>query len=147
MISLRHNLYYNYPERITSTPRDLYRRIKDDTPKLTLVCLTYVKCLAEWSRRICRPYNIRTIFTSASALLRYLFHVKPLTEFNMTKNCVYSISCSYGKVYKRETCHPLKIRQEEYRKAVVRVKLKSRVWRCIYRRKRETICSYGIKLK
>ena len=37
----------------------------------------------------------------------------------MIKNCVYSISCSCGKIYKGETGRPLKVRLE-HRKAVVR---------------------------
>ena len=37
----------------------------------------------------------------------------------MTKNCIYSIPCSRGKIYKGETCHPLKVRLQEHRKAVV----------------------------
>ena len=41
-------------------------------------------------------------------------------EFNMTKNCVYSIPCYCGKIYKGETGRPLKVRLEEHRKAVVR---------------------------
>ena len=49
-----------------------------------------------------------------------LFRVKPPTEFNMIKDCVYPILCSCGKVYKGETCHPLKIRLKEHWKAVVR---------------------------
>ena len=52
----------------------------------------------------------------SSTLQRYLFCVKPPTEFNMIKNCVYSILCSCGKAYKG---HPLKIRLEEQWKAVV----------------------------
>ena len=60
------------------------------------------------------------IFTSGSTLQRYLLRVKPPKEFNMITKCVYSIPCSYGKVYKDETCRPLKIRLEEHRKAVVR---------------------------
>ena len=38
----------------------------------------------------------------------------------MTKNCVYSIPCSCGKVYKGETGRPLKVRLDEHGKAVVR---------------------------
>ena len=37
----------------------------------------------------------------------------------MTKNCVYSIHCSCGKIYKGETGRPLKVRLEEHWKAVV----------------------------
>ena len=89
MISLRHNLHRNNnPERITSAPRNLDRRIKDNTRKLTTVCLPYVKGLAERIQRICSPYDIRTVFTSGSTLQRYLFRVKPRTEFNMIKNYV-----------------------------------------------------------
>ena len=120
MISLRLNLQRKYPERITSAPRNLDRRIEDNTPKLPMVCLPYVKGLAERIQKICSPYDIRTVFTSGSTLRRYLFRVKPPTEFNMTKNCVYSIPRSCGKIYKVETGHPLKVRLEEHRKAVVR---------------------------
>ena len=71
-------------------------------------------------KKICRPYDIRTVFISGSTLRRYLFRVKPPTEFNMIKNCVYSIPCSCGKVYNGETGRPLEVRLEEYQKAVVR---------------------------
>ena len=40
MISLRRN---NYPECITSAPRNPDERIEDSTRKLTTVCLPYVK--------------------------------------------------------------------------------------------------------
>ena len=74
MISLRHNLHRNnYPERITSAPRNLYRRMEDNTRKLSTVCLPYVKGLAEKIQKICSPYDIRTVFTSGSTLRRYLF--------------------------------------------------------------------------
>ena len=117
MISLRHNLHrHNYPECITSAPRNLDRRMEDNIRKLTTVCLPYVKGLAERIQKICRPYDISTVFTSGSTLQRYLFRVKPPTEFNMTRNCVYSISCSCGKIYKGEIGHPLKVRLEEHRK-------------------------------
>ena len=80
--------------------------------------------LAKRIQKICSPYDIRTVVTSGSTLRRYLFQVKPLTEFNMIKNCVYSIPCSYGKIYKGETGRPLKVRLEEHRKVVVRGEIK-----------------------
>ena len=65
MISLRHNLHRNnYPESIISAPRNLDRRIEDNTLKLTTVCLPYVKGLAQRIKKICSPYDIRTVFTS-----------------------------------------------------------------------------------
>ena len=144
MISLRHNLHCNnYPERITSAPRNLDRRIEDNIRKLTTVCLPNVQGLAERIQKICSLYDIRTVFTSGSTLQRYLFRVKPPTEFNMIKNCVYSIPCSCSKIYKGKTGRPLKVRLVEHWK----MRLKSQVLRTIYGRKKETICPYGVKLK
>ena len=76
MVSLRHNLHRNnYPDRITSATRNLYRRTEDNIHKLTTVCLPYVKGLAERTQKICRRYDIRTVFTSGSTLWRYVFRV------------------------------------------------------------------------
>ena len=94
--------------------------MEDNTRKLTTVCLPFVKGLAERIQKICSPYDIRTVFTSGSTLRRYLFRVKPPTEFNMTKYCVYSIPCSCGKIYKGETGHQLNVRLEKHRKVIVR---------------------------
>ena len=102
MISLRHNLHLNnYPECITSAPRNLDRRIEDNTRKLTTVCLPYVKGLAERIQKIYSPYGIRSVFTSGSTLRRYLFRVKPPTKFNMTKNSTlpkFEVAVKYTKV-------------------------------------------------
>ena len=148
MISLRHKLYrYNYPDRIPSAPRNLDRRIEENTRKLTTVCLPYIKELAERIQKICRPFEIKTLFTSGSTLQRYLFRIKPRTEFNMIKNCVYSIPSRCGKIYKGEIGHPLKVRLKKIGRQYYEVRLKIRVWRTIYGRKRETICPYGVKLK
>ena len=91
MISLKDNLHRNnYPEHITLAPRKLDWRIEDNNRKLIIVCLSHVKGLAERIQKICSPYDIRTVFTSGSTLQKYLFRVKPPTEFNMTKNSLYS---------------------------------------------------------
>ena len=62
-----------------------------------------------------------SLFLPYMVCQRYLFWVKPPTEFNMIKNCIYSLPCSCGKIYKGETGRPLKVRLEEHRKAVVLV--------------------------
>ena len=99
MISLGHNLHRNnYPVRNTPAPRNLDRRIKNNTPKLTTVCLSYVKGQTERIQKICSQYDIMTAFTSGSTLWRYLFRFKPPTDFNMIKNCVYSIPSSCDKI-------------------------------------------------
>ena len=58
------------------------------------------------------------------AFFRYLSNSGTFTElrtssFIETKNCVYSIPCSCGKIYKGETGRPLKVRLEEHQNAVV----------------------------
>ena len=90
---------------------------ENDMWKLTTICLPYVKSLSEKIRKICSPYDIKTIFTSSTTLRKYLCQVKPLTEY-MTKNCIHSIPCSCSKVYKGETCRPLKVRLEEHWKVI-----------------------------
>ena len=91
-IRLRHNLHCNnYPERITSAPRDLHQSREHNTQNLTTICLPYINGVAERIKKICCPYDIRTVFTSGSTLRRYIFRIKPPTEFNMIKNCVFSI--------------------------------------------------------
>ena len=70
--------------------------------------LPFLDVLVTHIQNLCSSYDTRMIFTSGSTLRRYLFQVKPLTKFNMIKNCVYSIPCSYGKIYKGETGRPLK---------------------------------------
>ena len=53
IISLKHNLHHNnYPEHITSAPRNLDRNIEDNTQKLTTVYLPNVKGLAEKIQKI-----------------------------------------------------------------------------------------------
>ena len=146
MISLRHNLHRNnYPEHITSAPRNLDRRIEDNTRKFTTACLPYVKGLTERIQKICRCEYCPDVI-SGSTLQRYLFWVKPPTEFNMIKNCVYSIPCSCGKIYKGETGHSLKVRLEEHQKVVVRGEIESMVDH-IWKEEKETICPYGMKLR
>ena len=130
MIILRYNLHNNnYPECITSALRNLDRMIEDNTRKLTTVRLPYVKGLIERIQRICSPYYIGTIFTRGSTL-----GVKLPTEFNIIKNCVYSMPCSCGKVYKSETWRPINIRLDEHQKAVVRGEIErsgmaDRIWK------------------
>ena len=120
MSSLRDNFHHNnYPESITSARRNLDCTTENNTWKLITICLPYVKDLIKKIQKICSLWNIRTVFRCGLTLWKYLFGVKPSIEYNMTKNYVYSIPCSCGKVYKGETCRPLKITLEEHGKEVV----------------------------
>ena len=124
----------NYLKSITSATINLDHKTEADTRKVTTVCLSYVRGLGENIQMICNPYDIRMSFRSKSTLCRHLLRVKPPTEYHMTKNCVYSIPCSCGKVFKAETCRPLKVRLEEHCKAVVRgekekLSMADHIWR------------------
>ena len=115
--TLRRN---NYPDSILSTRKMNRVSEESETQKPPTVCLPYIRGVSERIQKICAPYNIRTVFKSESTLRRHLVRVKPPTEKNQTKNCIYSIPCSCSKVYKGKTCRPLKVRVEEHRKAVTR---------------------------
>ena len=117
MNRLRLNLHQsNYPESMPSPPRNLDRTTDKDSEKLTTVYLLNVKCLTAKIQKIC----IRTIFRSGTILRKYLFRVKPPTEYNITKNWVYSFLCSCGKIGKGDTCRQLKVKLEEHGKTVCR---------------------------
>ena len=72
--------------------------------------MLYVKGPAEKSKR----YEV--YMTSRQYSGKYLFRVKLSVEYNMTKNGVYSIPYSCGKIYKGKTCSLLKVRRVEHRK-------------------------------
>ena len=109
----------NNSESLTSASRNLDWTTESDTWKLTMICLPYVNGLAKKIQNICHPYDIRTIVKSSTTLWRDLFQIKPLTEYNMTKNFMYSDPCWCGIVYKGETCHPLKVRLEDIKRQYV----------------------------
>ena len=75
--------------------------------------LSYIKVLAKNIPK--SPYDIRTIFRNGMTCWKSLLS-QARTEHNMTKNCLYFISYSCGKVYKDKT---LKLRRlEEHQKVV-----------------------------
>ena len=58
---------------------------------------------------MCPCQTIQSEFLGLINLMTTLFcQVKLLTEYNMTKNCIYSIPCCCSRVYKGKTCHSLK---------------------------------------
>ena len=114
MKSLRDTLHCNNnPENITSAPRNLDQTTENNTWNLITV-----RGLAKKIQKKCSPCDFRTIFWSCTTLQKCLFWIKPLREYKMTKNCMYSVLCSCDKVYKDKICCPLKVRQEEHQKAI-----------------------------
>ena len=71
-------------------------------------------------RRVCRRYNIRTVFRSASTLRRQLTRVKDQDPLEKKSEVVYQIPCSCGHVYIGETKRALDTRIKEHRAATRR---------------------------
>ena len=94
----------NYPESITSTPRNLDRTTENNSQKLTKVFLPYVKEKKRFKRYV--VYMIYGQYSWVERLFENITSVKPPTVYNMNKNYMYSIQWSCVKVYKGKTCCP-----------------------------------------
>ena len=77
-------------------PLSLSSRLKkrneheEEPPKHTL-CLPYVSGVSEDLRRVCRKYNIRTVFTTISTLQKQLTRVKDIDPDLGRVGVVYKI--------------------------------------------------------
>ena len=81
------------------------------------VVIPYVAELSERVRRVCKDYNIRTAFKSASTLRTALVRVKDPIPMEKKSGVVYEVPCSCGKVYIGETKRTLETRMKEHRAA------------------------------
>ena len=103
------------------------RRDQEEPPKLTVI-LPYVAGVSEDSRRICRKFDIRTVFTTITTLRKQLTRVKDTEPIAKRSGVVYQGPCSCGLVYigetKRilETClreHMAPTRWDEFEKSAI----------------------------
>jgi hypothetical protein len=67
-------------------------------------------------QRIGISFNVRTTFKTKHSFRGTLLKTGPVRDVQFMNECVYSISCDYGKCYNGETSRPLEIRikQHEY---------------------------------
>ena len=77
----------------------------------------YVSGLSEDLRRICRRYDIRTVFTTTSTLPPQFTRVKGVDPLLSRAGVVYKIPCSCGKEYIGETKRALGTRLKEHQAA------------------------------
>ena len=109
-----------YPQHIIrSAARPRKEREPEATPKYT-VCIPYVSGVGEDLRRVCRRYDIRTVFTTISTLRRELTRVKDQDPMLSRAGVVYRIPCSCGKEYIGETKRALRTRLKEHQAATRR---------------------------
>ncbi len=67
---------------------------------LVLAANPYMTGLSESIQRLCRDFGIKTAFKSSETLRSHLTKVKDNVPITTESSIVYSIPCSYGKVYK-----------------------------------------------
>ena len=79
--------------------------------------LPYVAGISERIRKVCRDFNIRTVFKSGPTLRSLLTDPLPTTK---QSNVVYEVPCTCGKVYIGETKRRLETRLKEHKDACTR---------------------------
>ena len=76
-----------FPEHaIKAAARPRKGTTQEEQPKYT-ICLLYVAGVGEDLRRVCRKFDIWTVFTTMSSLLQQLTKVKD-TDLTLKKSCV-----------------------------------------------------------
>ena len=89
---LKTNGYPDHVIRAAARPKS-GKRCEEDTPKYT-ICLPYVPGLNKDLRRVCRKYDIRTVFTTISTLQQQITRVKDTDPLLSRSLVVYKIPCS-----------------------------------------------------
>ena len=114
---LQENGYPYEVVRTASRPRQ--QRTQEEQPRHTLY-IPYVSGLGEDLRRVCRKYNIRTVFRTSSTLRQELSRTKDRDPPLKTSGVVYEIPCSCGLKYIGETKRALETRLKEHQAATRR---------------------------
>ena len=71
--------------------------------------------VSERIRKVCRDFNIRTVFKSGPTLRGILTKVKDPLQTTKQSSVVYEVPCTCGKVYIGETKRWLEIRLKEHK--------------------------------
>ena len=112
----------DYPEHViqaAAKPKKKRTTTTEEQPKYT-ICLPYIAGIGEDLRRVCRKYNIRTVFTTMCTIRRKLTNVKDADPSLKRSRVVYSIPCSCGLKYIGETKRNLETRLKEHQTATIR---------------------------
>ena len=111
-----------YPEHVIRSAARQRERRQEETPKYT-ICLPYVSGVSEDLRRVCRRFDIRSVFTTVSTLRQHLTRVKDRDPLLRKSGVVYNIPCSCGMQYIGETRRALETRLKEHQAATRRGEL------------------------
>ena len=92
----------------------------NETERPPMAYLPYVAGISERIRKVCRDFNIRTVFKSRPTLRSLLTKVKDPLPTTKQSNVVYDVPCTCGKVYIGETKCRLETCLNEHRDACTR---------------------------
>ena len=102
------------------TPREPSDNDDNDTEKPPIAFLPYVAGVSERIRKVCRDFNIKTVFRSGPTLRNLLTKVKDPLPIDKQSNVVYEVPCTCRKVYIGETQRRLGTRIKEHKDACVK---------------------------
>ena len=112
-----------YPEHVFRSAALQRERRQEETTKYT-ICLPYVSGVSEDLRRVCRRFDIRSVFTTVSTLRKHLTRVKDRDPLLRKSGVVYNIPCSSCSMqYIGETRRALETRLKEHQAATRRGEL------------------------
>jgi hypothetical protein len=77
--------------------------------------ILYSRGVAEKFRKICKRYNITTIFKTKCTSGTYLRKTEPKLDKLQRSQCLYTISCKCERSYIGETGRPLAVRLKEHK--------------------------------
>ena len=92
----------------------------DQETESKMLVIPYVSNVSEKIRRVCKEFNIFTVFRSSRTLRSYLSRVKDKIPSTMNSSVIYKIPCSCGKVYIGETARRLEQRLAEHHDACIK---------------------------
>jgi hypothetical protein len=78
------------------------------------VVIPYVKDISDKFKRIGNRYT-RTIFKTKHTLRNTLMRTRPMSDPQLTAQCIYNIPCECGRSYVGETGRPLSVRIGEHK--------------------------------
>jgi hypothetical protein len=74
-----------------------------------------VKGISDKFKLIGNRYNIRTVFRTKYTLRNTLMRTTPMSNTQLTAQCIYKIPCECGRSYVGETGRPLSVRIGEHK--------------------------------
>ena len=113
----------DYPETFVKTASKPCRAAEPTEEPRATAFIPYVARLSHDVRRVCRRYNIRTVFRSSSTLHGQVMQVKDQDPLKKKSNVIYQAPCSCGCVYIGETKTALETRMKEHKVATRRGEL------------------------